>query len=113
VLGRDLLGLSKAVDDPANGVRPVLGLRRQLQLDHPLVDIPQGKYDHFGRTARQVDRHVAPHLELRIVHVAVAGADDLVDLLDVRQEADRLWAAERPHLVDAEQLGRSRDQPRP
>ena len=69
-----------------------------------------GDDDHLGRPARQVDRHVARDLELRVVHVLVAGADDLVDAADVREPADRLRPAERPDLVDPEQLGRGGDE---
>ena len=69
-----------------------------------------GDDDHLGRAAGQVDRDVARDLELRVVHVLVAGPDDLVDAADVREPADRLRPAERPDLVDAEQLGRGGDE---
>ena len=52
--------------------------------------------------------------ELRLVHVRVARADDLVDARDrlrsVGERGDRVRAADRPHLVDAEQLRRRRDE---
>jgi hypothetical protein len=89
----------------------VLALGSELQLDDARVGARVGDHDDLGRPARQVDRHVARDLELRVVHVLVAGPDDLVHPLDVREPADRLRPAERPDLLEAEHLGRGRDEP--
>src|SRR5205823_1861729 len=81
----------------------------ELELHEPLVLVAPPEHDDLRRSAGQVDRNVARYFELRIVHVLVAGTDDLVDALDVRKPADRLCTAERPHLVDAEKLRRGGD----
>ena len=98
MLGRDRLRFLERVDRAADGFVPMLALRGELQLDQLRVAVAE--HNDFRRAAGQVDRNVARHLELRLVHVVVAGADDLVDALDVGEPADRLRAADRPHLVE-------------
>ncbi len=113
MLGRDRLRLRERLDDTADRVRAVLGLGGELELDETRVDLGGCDNDNLGGAARQVDRDVALHLELRLVDVGVPRADDLVDLAHVGEPADRLRPAERPDLVDPEQLGRGGDRPAP
>ena len=90
----------------------MLGLCRELELDDTRIDIARGDDDHLRRPAGQVDRHIPLYLELRLVHIGVPGADDLVDPTDVGEPADRPLVATPgpPDLVDAEHLGRRRDE---
>ena len=110
MLGRELLRLLERRDDAAHRLVPVLALRGKLELDDARVGMSVRDDDDLGRPAGQVDRHVARDLELRVVHVLVPGPDDLVDAADVREPADRLRPAERPDLVDPEQVGRGGDE---
>src|SRR5262249_46831148 len=107
MLGRDRLRLLEGRDRGADRVVTVFPLCGQLELDNTRIAVTRD--DDFGGAAGKVDRDVARDLELRLVHVLVAGPDDLVDALDVREKTDRLRAAEGPHLVDAEHLRRGGD----
>ena len=110
VLRRDRLRCFQCRDDLADGLVTVLGLRRDLELGDARVAALAEHDDDLGRPAGKVDRNVAPHFELRIVHVRPAWPDDLVDALDVREEPDRLRATDRPHLAEPEQLRRAGDE---
>ena len=113
MLGRDRLRLLEGGDDAANRLVPrARACAASSGLDHARVGVRVRDDDDLGRPARQVDRHVAGDLELRVVHVRVPGPDDLVDPADVREPRDRLRPAERPHLVDPERRRRGRDQAR-
>jgi hypothetical protein len=94
----------------------MLCLRCNLALGGFRIPATPEHNEHLGRTGRKIDCDVARHEQLRLVHVGIAGPDDLVDRRDrvraVRQSRDRLWPADRPHLVHAEQLRRSRDETR-
>src|SRR5579862_4437273 len=106
----DRLGLLQRLDDRAHGFMSVLGLRCQLELRQPSVASLAEHDDDLRRSGGEVDRDIARDGELCIVHVRAARADDLIDLLHVRQPCDRLWASDRPHLLDPEQLRRLRDE---
>ena len=69
-------------------------MRGELELDEARVDAPVCDDDDLRRPARQVDRDVTRDGKLRLVHVGVAGADDLVDLAHVGEPADRLRPAD-------------------
>ena len=110
MLGRELLPrlFESVLDDAADGIVPVLGLRGQFELD----DRGSAPFEASTTTSDgPAGRSIATSREtiaLRLVHVLVARADDQVDALDVSSVAmrDRLRSAKRPHLLEAERLGR-------
>ena len=102
VLGRDRFRFLERRDDAAHRFVSVLGLRRELELREAAVAPGAEQHHYLGRPGRQIDGDVAGDRELRVVHVRAAGPDDLVHALDVREMADRLRAADRPHVLYAE-----------
>jgi hypothetical protein len=66
------------LDEPAHGVRSVLGLGGQLELGHAPVGIPAHENEDLRGTGGEVYRHVPRDRELRRVHGPPARADDLV-----------------------------------
>ena len=106
----------RPVDDAAHRPGSVLRLGGDLALGGLGIAAAPEHDEHLRRPRRKIDRDVARHEQLRLVHVRVPRPDDLVDRRDriraVRERGDRLRPADRPHLVDAEQLRRSGDEPR-
>ena len=104
-----------AFHPPADRVATVLGLCRELELCDVWIAATAEHDDDLGRTGRQVDRDVPRDDELRLVHERVARPDDLVDATDgvrpVGEGGDRVRSADRPHLVDAEELRGGCDEP--
>ena len=98
------------VEDAAHGLVTVLGLRRHLELRDAPVAAAAEHDDDLGRPRRKVDGDVARDEQLRLVHVGVAGTDDLVDTCDhlgpVGERGDCVRAADRPDVVDTEQRRR-------
>ena len=83
---------------PGTPSRPVLGLRRQLELDDARLGIRSGEHDDLGRSCRKVDCDVPRDEELRLVHVRAARPADLVDARStrLRTRAPRSPAGRRP-----------------
>ena len=73
--------------------------------------------DNLRRAGGKVDRDVSGDQQLGLVHVRIAGTDDLVDAGDrlgsVRKGGDGRRPADRPHLFESEQLGGGGDEPAP
>ena len=92
-------------------VGAVLGLGEQVGGARGRVGGLVGDHEHLARPGGQVDRDAARDEQLRRGHPPVAGPDDLGDRRDrlgaVGERGDRLRAADRVHLVDAELARRS------
>ncbi len=97
-------------DQQAGGERVVLGLRDEVGGDEGGDGGVVGQDADLGRAGLGVDAAAALHQALGRGDVDVARAGDDVDraavLRAVREHRDGLRAADRPHLVDAEQRAR-------
>ena len=115
-LGEGAVGVAVELDEAADRVRAVLGLRRELELGDSWLGVAAREDDDLGRAGGKVDRDVSGDQQLGLVHVRIAGTDDLVDAGDrlgsVRKGGDGRRPADRPHLFESEQLGGGGDEPR-
>jgi hypothetical protein len=111
--GERSLEVAVGVHDAADRVRPVLGLRRELELRDVRVGAGACQHDDLGRACGQVDRNLAGDEQLGLVDVHVPGPDDLRDALDIGEPGDRLRPADGPDLSEAELLGGGGDHPGP
>ncbi len=113
-LGLDRVGeLHRGGDQHRARGRAVLGLADQVGGDLRRVGGVVGEDGDLGRSGLGVDADPAREVALGGGHVDVAGAGDHVHRLALlgaeREHRDRLGAADRVHLGDAEQGARGQD----
>ena len=107
-LGLDPLQRGRVgADQDGLGAGAVLGLRPDVPGDDRRGDAGVRQHDQLAGAGQRLDADLAEEAALGLLDVDVAGADDEIHLADrlgaQRQGSDRLCAADRVHLLDAEQ----------